>query len=74
MTLMSIVVAVSSTLTGVLMIWLTVVGWRAGRRPWKRRKAGSWRVRWSGVMRGRNEGRNDEASVEDERQALLENG
>ena len=84
MTLMSVVVAVFSTLVALLLIWLFVKAVRWGVRRWRGRKEGWWRINlgsWGGSLRWRKknegvevEGAGDATNGDAERQPLLDGG
>jgi hypothetical protein len=79
MTLVSVVVAILSTLVGVLLIWLVTLLVRLLWRKWNKREEGwwwfsHWRPRWSLRMRWlfwRREGPNVEAATSNEEQRPL---
>lgn len=76
MTLMSVVVAIMSTLAGVLLIWFTLLAVRSGRRAWKGRKPGWWRMGPFSFVHGSKvkTRKISRTNTDDERQALLDNG
>ena len=82
MTLMSVVVAVLSTLLGVLLLWALGKLIKGGMRRWRKREEDWWRMhewRWKAIVKWRrgqvNQTCSDTGTTEDaERQPLLNGG